>query len=231
MSSSSGVISGGADRSRWRVLIADDHEILVDMLRALLQPEFEVVATVNNGLSLVDHAAQLHPDLVVVDVAMPGCSGVEAARRIHALRPPIRLVFLTMQDDEGVAAEAFAAGASGYLLKSQSTTEFLQALRHVMANGRYLAPAILGGDIAALPTPHPKDALARISLREREVLGLLVSGLPMKTVARRLGITPRTVAFHKYKAMETLGLKDNAQLLEFALRHGLLNGDGGTSGR
>jgi DNA-binding NarL/FixJ family response regulator len=213
------------------VLIADDHEILADMLRGLLQPEFEVVATVNDGLALIDHATQLQPDLVIVDVSMPRCSGIEAARRIHALHPPIRLVFLTMQDNEGVAAEAFAAGASGYLLKSQSTNEFLQALRHVMANGRYLTPAILRGDIAALPAPTPKDPLARISLREREVLGLLVSGLPMKAVARRLGITPRTVAFHKYKVMETLGLKDNAQLLEFALRHGLLNGEGGTSGR
>lgn len=220
------IVCSGSYHARKRVLIADDREMLIDMLRALLQPEFEVMATGNDGLGVIEQAALLSPDIVIVDVSMHGCSGIEAARRIRRLGLTARLVFLSMQSNPEIAAEAFAAGASGYLLESGPAIEFLQALRRIADGGRYLAPAIQGGDIDALPAPRQDGPLTQISLREREVLGRLVSGLPMKAVARLLGITPRTVAFHKYKAMEKLGLKDNAQLLDFALRHGMLAGNG-----
>lgn len=214
--------AGEPGRRRPRVLLADDHAILADMLRNLLQPEFEVVATVSDGIHLVEAVERTQPDIVIADIAMPGCSGIEAARQIHARTPTTRLVFLTMQDDAVSAAEAFAIGAAAYILKSAPATEFLEALRRVAEGGQYLAPEILRGNIRALAGLWHSDTMAQISAREREVLGLLVAGLPMKAVARRLGITARTVAFHKYKAMETLGLKDNAELIEFALRHHLL---------
>jgi len=225
------IVAGSSRQRRKRVLIADDHKILVDMLRDLLQPEFEVVAATTNGVGLVEQTVRVCPDIVIVDISMPGCFGTAAARRIRALGLTARLLFLTMQADPEIAAEAFAAGADGYLLKSQSVIEFLEALHHVAEGGRYLTSAIQGGDIEALPAPQRDGPLARISLREREVLGLLASGLPMKAVARRLGITPRTVAFHKYKAMETLGLKGNAQLRHFALQHGLLGRNNGSGGK
>ena len=192
------------------------------MLQNLLQPEFAVIGSVNNGLQLVEAAERLRPDIICLDISMPGCSGIEAGRQIRAFDFAVRLVFLTMEDDPALAAEAFALGASAYLIKAASAAEFLRAVRIVAAGGRYLAPTIAAGDIDALLKMRQGEPLAQISAREREVLGLLVSGLPMKSVARRLGITPRTVAFHKYKAMETLGLKDNAQLMDFALRYGLL---------
>lgn len=214
-----------------RVLIADDHEILVDMLKRLLEPEFAVVATAGEGFGLVEQATRLRPDIVVVDINMPRCSGIAAGRQIRAIDPAVRLVFLTMQDDPIIAAEAFSIGAVGYVLKTAPADEFLRALRHIAAGGRYLAPEILDGDIDALTALRQDNPLAQISAREKEVLSLLVSGLPMKSVARRLGITARTVAFHKYKVMETLRLKDNAELLEFALRYGLIGSEHATGSR
>ncbi len=205
-----------------RILIGDDHQILLDMLGVLLQPEFSIVGTASDGAELVTEFRRLHPDIVIVDVTMPECNGIEAARRIWSLDPEARLIFLTMQDDPALAAEAFAIGAAAYLVKVAPASELLNAVRIVAEGGQYLSPSIAGGDIDALVRLQQGDPLAQISAREREVLGLLVSGLPMKSVARTLGITARTVAFHKYKAMETLGLKDNAQLMEFALRYGLL---------
>lgn len=207
---------------RPRVLLGDDHEILLDMLRNLLEPEFAVAGLASNGWQLVAKAEELRPDIVIADIRMPGCNGMEAGRQIRALESAVRLVFLTVEEDEALAAEAFALGAAAYLLKAASAADFLEAIRVVAAGGRYLARSIAGGDIDQLLRMRQGQPLAQISAREREVLGLLVSGLPMKTVARKLGITARTVAFHKYKAMETLGLKDNAQLMDFALRHKLL---------
>ncbi len=209
-------------RPPFRILIGDDHAILLDMLRNLLQGEFAVVGTARDGLQLVDLAVALRPEMVLADIRMPGCSGIEAGRRILRLDPTIRLIFLTMEQDAGLAAEAFGMGAAAFLLKAAPASEFLDAIRSVAAGGRYLARSIAEGDIDRLLAMRRNEPLAQISAREREVVALLVSGLPMKTVARRLGITARTVAFHKYKAMETLGLKDNAQLMEFALRRGLL---------
>ena len=205
-----------------RILIGDDHEILLDMLGNLLRSEFTVVGLARDGLQLISLATELQPEIIISDIHMPGCNGMEAGRRILKMHPAVRLVFLTMEQDPSLAAEAFGMGAAGYLLKAAPATEFLAAVRTVAAGGRFLARSIGNGDIDELLAMHQDPPLARISPREREVLALLVSGLPMKSVARRLGITARTVAFHKYKAMETLGLKDNAGLMDFALRHGLL---------
>lgn len=207
---------------RVRILLADDHEILLDMLRSLLEPEFEVIAQVNNAHTLLLLAPQLQPDIALIDMVMPGISGLEAGCKLHSRMPALKLVYLSMETDPARAAAAFAGGASAYLSKTCSAAELLQAIRIVACGGRYLTGDIAEGDVEKLLLTHHAEPSAKLSTRELEVLELLVGGLPMKSVARRLGITPRTVAFHKYRAMEQLGLKGNAELVDFAIRHGLL---------
>ncbi len=215
---------GGAETAarRYRLLLADDHELLRDMLRRLLEPEFEIVGSVNDGEALLKAAQELAPDIVLSDVIMPRLGGLEAGRRLLALTPRTRLVFLTMESGSATAIEAFRLGASGFLLKACSTEELLHGLRIVAGGGHYLASAIADGDIQSLLGATDSSPAARLSPRELEVIRLLVTGLPMKMVARKLSIAPRTVAFHKYRAMQALGLRGNPQLIDFAVRNGLL---------
>lgn len=204
------------------ILLADDHEILLELLRGLLEPEFEVIGQANNGRALLQAAERLQPDIALIDVVMPGLNGLEAGRELRTKVPGLKVIYLTMESDPCAAAEALSAGASAYLSKSCSATELLQAVRIVAGGGRYLSADIPAGDVEKLMLAANTGSVTRLSNRELEVLQLLVAGLPMKSVARRLGITPRTVAFHKYRAMEALGLKGNAALVDFAIRHGWL---------
>lgn len=205
-----------------RLLVADDHLLVLDSLTALLATEFEVVGAVSSGEALVEAAARLAPDLALVDVGMPGLNGIEAGVQLRRLSPKTALVFMTMDADPRLAAAAFAEGASGYVLKSDTVRDLVGALRVVADGGMYLTRAIAGGDIASLVTPR-RDGLAKLSAREREVLRYSAAGVAMKEVANRLRITPRTVAFHKYRGMATLGLRTQAELLGFALEHGLID--------
>jgi DNA-binding NarL/FixJ family response regulator len=207
---------------RCRVLLADDHELVLDMLRSLLEREFEVVGAASDGGMLLRLARELTPDLILVDVVMPGLSGLEVGKALRTDGSRAKLVYLTMETDPAVAAEAFGVGASAYLSKVSPAAELQRVLRLVAAGGRYLTPVIANGDIAALRVHHSASPIAQLSPRELEVLKLLVTGMSMKAVARQLGIAPRTVAFHKYRAMETLGLRGNSDLIDFALRQGLL---------
>jgi len=202
----------------------DDHEIVLDMLRNLLEPEFEIVGVASCGMSALQAAQRLHPDIILLDVVMPGPNGLEVGQKLRASLPGVKLVYLTMEDDAVLAATAFAIGASGFVVKTGSAAELQHAMRTVVDGKRYLSLEIAHGDVEALRDLLPIDPIARLTSRELEVLKLLLSGLPMKSVARRLGITPRTVAFHKYRAMEDLGLQNNEELVEFAIRHGLLGG-------
>ena len=211
----------GAQR-RCRVLLADDHKLILDMLRNLLEHEFEIVGATSDGCMLLQLAWQLVPDIVLLDMVMPGLDGLAAGKALLAGGSRAKLVYLTMETDPELAAQAFAAGASGFLLKASSAVELEAALRIVAAGDRYLSPAIANGDIEALCAQHTAKPMSRLSPRELEVLKLLVAGRPMKSVARQLGIAPRTVAFHKYRAMETLGLQSNSDLIDFAIRHRLL---------
>ena len=209
--------------SKPTVVLADGHLIFLELLSAFLSPEFAIVAMVRNGFDLVGEVLRNCPDIVVASVRMPGCSGIEAARRIRKAGGETRFIFLTLDEARVSAAIAFAAGASGYMLKSGTAAELLKAARLVAEGGTYITPAIGRDNIEFFVQPDTGSALTRIPPRQQQVLRLLLGGLSMKTVAKQLGITARTVAFHKYKAMETLGLKNNSELIGFALRHGLLN--------
>jgi len=211
-----------SQQQRCRVLLADDHELVLDMLRRLLEREFEVVGAASDGNMLLRLARELTPDIILVDVVMPGLDGLEAGKVLRASGSTAKLVYLTMETDPELAAQTFAAGASAFLLKASSAAELERALRIVAAGGRYLSPAIANGDIDALCASYAAKPVNRLSPRELEVVKLLVSGMPMKAVARQLGIAPRTVAFHKYRAMEALGLQGNSDLIDFAIRHRLL---------
>lgn len=204
------------------ILLADDHEILLNMLRRLLEPEFDVIAEVKDTATLLRVAPQLQPDIAVIDVIMPGVTGLDAGRELHLKMPELKLVYLTMDSNRSLAAMAFSTGASAFLSKTCSATELQQAIRIVAGGGRYLTADIADGKVEELLVSLHNDFTAQLSTRELEVLQLLVSGLSMKSVARRLGITPRTVAFHKYRTMKMLGLKGNAELINFAIQHGLL---------
>lgn len=217
-----GTARSAAGQGAPRLVVADDHLLVLDSLTALLATEFTIVAAVSSGEALVEAAARLTPDLVLVDVGMPDLTGIEAGARLRRLSPKTALVFMTMDADPHLAAAAFAEGAAGYVLKSDTVRDLVEALRVVADGGTYLTKAIAGGEIANLAAPR-RDGLAKLSAREREVLRYSAAGVAMKEVANRLRITPRTVAFHKYRGMATLGLRTQAELLGFALEHGLID--------
>ena len=205
-------------RNRPRILIADDHLLVAEACRNLLDGEFEVVGVVSDGRALLREVSELHPDLVIVDIAMPNLNGLDACEQIKEKSPSPKIVFLTMTDRAEVAAEAFRRGASGYVLKHCSAGELSVAVRTVLRGESYLSPIITKDTVDfLLQTGKPKKENP-LTLRQREVLQLLAEGKAMKEIAFLLDIRAGTVAFHKYKIMEALGIKTNAELLEYALR-------------
>jgi DNA-binding NarL/FixJ family response regulator len=201
------------------LLLADDHDLLLEAFRRLLEPEFTVLAGVTDGESLVESALELRPDAILCDVAMPRLSGLQAARRIHESMPQIRFVFLTMHDDPELAAEAFRIGASAYVLKSSPAEELLLAIRAALSGQKYRTRTQQKAESDA-PNRRLSDLsdTQPLSPRGREVLRLLAGGRTMKETAVTLGITPRTVAFHKYRIMQQLSLRSSAELVQFAVR-------------
>jgi DNA-binding NarL/FixJ family response regulator len=209
--------------ARPRVVLADDHVLLLEALGRVLQGEFDVVATAPDGLALVEAVNSHSPDVAIVDIGMTKLDGIGAAGRIREEKPETRLVFLTMHADPALAAQAFRMGASGYVLKSAAAAELTQAIHDALADKRYLSPAIHAGGIDGLLADVPAPASEkRLTPREADVVRALARGLSMKEAARELGITPRTVAFHKYNIMQQLGLASNADLYQYALQHGLI---------
>jgi DNA-binding NarL/FixJ family response regulator len=206
-----------------RLLLADDHDLLLEAFRRLLEPEFTVLRGVTNGEALVDAALHLRPDAVLCDIAMPRLSGLQAARRIHDRLPAIRLIFLTMYDDPELAAEAFRAGASAYVLKSSPAQDLLLAIRTALSGGTYLSPTLTQAPMTpANRRLSDMSDTQPLSPRGREVLRLLAGGSTMKEAAATLGITARTVAFHKYRIMQQLSLRTSAELVQFAVRRRLV---------
>jgi len=198
-----------------RVLLADDHVLLLGAIEKLLAGVCEIVGHAADGRALVADAERLQPDLIVLDISMPLLNGLEAGRQIRQKQRDVKLVFLTMNEDPDLVAEAFRAGASGYLLKRSAATELAVAIREVMQGRSYVTPLVTSGLLGSLMRP-PRPSLTP---RQREVLQLLAEGQSMKEVATVLGLTPRTVAFHKYRMMEQLAVKTSAELIQYAVKH------------
>ena len=201
-----------------RVIIADDHTLILDALKHLLQPEFEVVGTFGDGLALVEGAPKLKADVIVLDIGMPKMNGLNAGQRLKRLLPAVKLIFLTMNHDQDIAAEAFRIGASGYLLKNSAATELVQAIRQVARGGSYVT-SLMTEDVVGSFTQHYKQmkSINHLTQRQKEVLQLLAEGRSMKEAAFILNVSPRTVAFHKYSMMEHLQIKSSAELVQYAM--------------
>ncbi len=203
-----------------RVILADDHTLIAEALHRLIAPQFDVVATVADGHALLDSAASLKPDVVVVDIAMPLLNGLEAGRQLKQKMPGVKLIFLTMNEDPELAMEAMKSGASGYVLKQSAASELLHALQTALQGKSYVTPRIARRmQESFIRNPQGRKHHESLTPRQKEVVHLLAEGKSMKEAADILRLAPRTVAFHKYRVMQDLGLKTNADLIRFAIKN------------
>jgi DNA-binding NarL/FixJ family response regulator len=207
--------------NRPRILIADDHNLVAELCKRLLETEFNVVGTVSNGRALVRAAAELKPDVIVVDVAMPVLNGLDAGRQVKEALPAVKVIYLTMNPDVDLAAEAFRRGANGYLLKTCAAAELVLGVREVLRGKSYMSPALPRDTINFLRNQHKTmvNEDERLTQRQREVLQLLAEGKVMKEVSDILHMSTRTVAYHKYRMMEVLGARSNAELVKYAIKY------------
>ena len=205
--------------SRPRVLLADDHALLLGAFEKLLSADCEIVGQVSDGRALVAAADELKPDIVVLDISMPLLNGIEAMRQIRQKARNVKFVFVTMNDDADLAAEAFRSGASAYVLKQSAASELLTAIRLVMEGRSYVTPLITQDLVGSLVRGGQSAPGHQLTPRQREVLQLLAEGRSMKEAASLLNLTPRTVAFHKYRMMEQLKVKSTAELVQYAVKH------------
>lgn len=208
------------------VLIADDHQIIVHALKGILESEFEVVDTACNGMELLEKAEALRPDIVVVDVSMPLVGGIEAVSQLKRQTSPVKVVFLTMHSDVLFAIKAFEAGARGYVLKHSPPTELLMAVREV-AQGRTFVSPVIAGELMEYyrsePQKQQKLPGGMLTSRQLQLIQYLAEGQSVKEIATLLNISPRTVESHKYRLMQQLKLKNTAELVAFAMKHGLIS--------
>jgi DNA-binding NarL/FixJ family response regulator len=206
-----------------RVMLADDHQLLLEAFRKLLEPHFDVVGTATDGIALWEAAQALRPDVVVIDMAMPLLNGLDAGRKLKQVLPQTKLVFLTMHKDPVLARQAMEVGASAYLLKTCATAELLQAIHAAIKGKTYLPPEIARGmQEAFIRDPELKTNQKLLTQRQREVLQLLAEGKSMKEAADVLAVTPRTIIFHKYSMMEKLQIKSTAELILFAIQNNVV---------
>jgi DNA-binding NarL/FixJ family response regulator len=205
--------------SRPRVLLADDHALILGAFEKLLAGECDIVGQVGDGRALVAAAETLRPDVIVLDISMPLLNGLEAGRQIKRRSRHVKLVFLTMNEDPALAAEAFRSGASGYLLKRSAASELATAIREVMQGRSYITPLITADLVGSLLRGDEHRLDPKLTSRQREILQLLAEGRSMKEVATVLNVTARTVAFHKYGMMKQLNVKSTAELIQYAVRH------------
>jgi DNA-binding NarL/FixJ family response regulator len=209
---------------RHTILIADDHGMMVDGLRKLLEPEYEILGTVSDGRQILPEVQRLDPQLVVIDISMPSLNGIDATRQLREAGRSCKILILTMHPDATLAREALDAGASGYVLKSSPASELLNAIREVLLGRTYLSPAVTKDllEIMGRSTAAHDNAWAKLTPRQREVLQLLAEGKSHKEVAAILNVSVKTAEYHKYALLEALGLKTNAELVQYAVRHGII---------
>ncbi len=208
---------------RPRVVLADDHTIILDALKNLLEPEFEVVGMFADGQALMEGAPDLNPNVIVLDIGMPTMNGLNAGQRLKQAMPLVKLIYLTMNHDPDTAGEAFRLGASAYLLKTSAATELQRAIREVVRGGYYVTPLMTKGMVGSFVQNFKRrKTTSPLTLRQKEVLQLLAEGRSMKEVAFVLNVSPRTVAFHKYTMMEHLQIRSSAELIEYAMRSSIV---------
>ena len=208
---------------RTRILIADDHVLVADAFKSLLEPEYHVVGVVTDGKSLIRAALETKPDIVLLDLGMPVLNGLDAGQELKKLLPRIKLIILTMNEDPEVASKALNHWASSYLLKKSASIELAQAISEVLRGRSYVTPTMAQKLMDEfIRDPHPTRA-KELTQRQRQVLQLLAEGNSMKEAAAVLNIAVRTIAFHKYRIMEDFGLKNNADLVRLAIREHLIS--------
>jgi DNA-binding NarL/FixJ family response regulator len=208
-----------------RVLLADDHTLLLAAFQQLLAPACDVVGAVSDGRALLEAAPRLKPDVIVLDISMPRLNGMDAFRQLQPQLPGTKWVFLTVSEDADLVVEAFRLGASAFLLKSSAASELFGAIQMAMEGKQYITPLLTKGvPLAVFLHRSPNPHVDKLTARQREVLQLLAEGRVMKEVADVLKVTPRTVAFHKYAIMRLLGVKTTAELVQYAVKHGIVGG-------
>jgi DNA-binding NarL/FixJ family response regulator len=214
---------GGATK-RPRVLLADDHKIVIQGLNSILSAEFELVGTVVDGQAMVDAAKALRPDVIVADVSMPVLNGIDALEILRQEGLDVPVVFLTMHNQAGYARRALKAGAAAYVLKLAAPDELIQAIRIALDGGTFVSPALARAVFESTvgPDADGKEPVAKLTAHQREILRLLTDGLSAKEIAKKLDISSRTVESHKYQIMEALGAKSSAELVRLAIRHGVV---------
>ena len=211
--------------SKPRLLLADDHELLLDGLRRILEPEFELIGAAGDGRSAVTAFEQLQPDLVLLDIALPLLNGIEVARQVRHASPQARILFVTMHTDRIYVEEAFRAGASGYVLKQAAATELVEAIKTVLRGRNYVSPQIAERfGVAAVDFSRDPGRYfgGQLTPRQREVLQLIAEGKSLKEIGQLLGISVRTVEFHKNGLMQVLGFRTTAELTRYAVDHGIV---------
>jgi len=209
---------------RTRILLADDHTMVSAAFQKLLEPHYEVVGSVADGLALLKAAVKLKPDVVLLDVGMPLLNGLDAARELKKVMPSIKLVFLTMNPDSDIASEAFRIGASAYLLKTSQPSELLKAVHDVVRGISYVTPQISRAmEERFVRDPKALHRQKQLTARQREVLQMIAEGRSMKEIAGILQITHRTVRFHKARILEELEITTNSELVKYAINHGVIS--------
>lgn len=210
--------------ARVKILLADDHTLLCHLLHELLEPEYEVVGSVGDGRELLKAAAALGPDVILVDIGMPGLNGLDAGRRLKQLNPRVKLIFLTMNNSLEYAREALQAGASAFVLKNSESSQLLKAIRDALRGVSYVAPEIRKAmNEVFIRDPKAFERPQHLTDRQREVLQMLAEGRALREIAAQLKISYRTVRFHKVRIMEELGISRNADLVKYAMNHRMIS--------
>ena len=209
--------------SKARLVIADDHSIVLEAYRQLLEPDYTIVGTASNGQELLAIAPQLAPDIILLDISMPTLNGLDVTRQLKAAVPHAKLIFVTMMSEPFYISQAFSMGASAYVLKQSASTELLSALSAALRNQRYVSPQLSLEVQDAIETPwvKPEGFSSKLTPRQQEVLQLLTRGLSTKEIADSMQVSTKAVEFHKGNITRRLGIRTTAELTRFALSQGL----------